>query len=293
MPAISIKNLCISNRHNNICHDINLEVLYGTCHAIIGADNEGKTSILHAVLGYNRCDSGTVTLLDEAVPSQCHKLHNRLGFVPDNLLFVNNLTGAQLLDMNMQLNRINESIDYAETLIDYFHVNPALCLNEMTEDMNKCFYIISSILCRPELLILDEPFNFLSTSSRDKLKAWLKTYVGNGNTVLITSDNYSDVSDICTSFSLMKEHTIMDKTFSSDELAPYKLISAKGINQKSIPDDTAILYQNQEICHLRFKGNVSRLKEILAELDCNDFTVKDITIDDITSGTYDWIGEDL
>ncbi|MGN0327450.1 MAG: ATP-binding cassette domain-containing protein [Lachnospira sp.] len=293
MPVIQAYNVNIYNRQHNICHNVNLRVDRGTCHALVGADNEGKTSLLDAIVGLNHFQQGEIYLFEHFTPGSSAQLKNRIGYVPDDLLFSNNLTGAQMLDMTMRIKNVTEWIDYAEMLIDYFEVDPSITLNEMSEDMNKRFYIISSILCEPELLILDEPFNFLSRSGTTKLKDWLCAYVCDGNTVLLTSDNYGSISDICDVVSLMKERTTLSKTYFKNDLLPCKIITTQNINQQSIPDDVVVIEQNPHLCRLRFSGTNDRLKDIIQQLDCSDFTIENVTVDDILNSTYDWMEDEL
>lgn len=293
MSILQIHNMNIYNRHYNICHNVNLQVDKGTCHALIGSDNEGKTSLLNVITGLSHIQHGEICLFDSLTPKSAAQLKYRIGYVPDDLLFSNNLTGAELLDMTMQLKGVTDWIDYAEMLIDYFEVDPSIILNEMTEDMNKKIYIISSILCEPEFLILDEPFNFLSRSGAAKLKDWITAYVHDGNTVLLTSDNYSSVADICDVVSLMKNRTILPKTYYKNDMIPYKIITAHNISQRSIPDDVVVVEQNSRLCRLRFSGTNERLKAVIQQLECSDFTIENVTVDNILNGTYDWMEDEL
>ena len=72
--------------------------------------------------------------------------------------------------------------------------------------------IIAALFNKPQLVILDEPFNFLDPSSKNLLKHLLKDYSENtGATILISSHNLQHTVDISTRIALLeKGHIIRD-----------------------------------------------------------------------------------
>ena len=69
--------------------------------------------------------------------------------------------------------------------------------------------IISALITRPRLLILDEPFNFLDPSSQNLLKHIIKEYrEATGATVIISSHNLTHSIDISTRILLMEHGEI-------------------------------------------------------------------------------------
>lgn len=289
MAVIDIHKASLVLKNNIIFTDMDMQVEQGQCHALIGGDNEGKSSLLYAIVGQNALTSGEILLFDEYEPKQRAQFMKRVGYVPDELLCFENMTGAQLLDKTLQLRQAQEWINYVEGLIEYFGVDPSLQLTEMSDDMNKCIYIINAILDEPDLLILDEPFNFLENKSIVRFKAWLQAYVADGKTVLITSDSYEAVSDICDVISVVKDRTIVTKNMPVPQIQTYKLITVRGINIYSIPPEVKVVEQNMRCCKLCFKGGIERLKEVLQALECDDFNVSDVTVDDVLFHTYDWL----
>ena len=71
--------------------------------------------------------------------------------------------------------------------------------------------IIAAMLNRPELLILDEPFNFLDPSSQSQIKHLLKNInQETGTTIVISSHNLNHTVDICPKIALL-EHGVIIK----------------------------------------------------------------------------------
>jgi ABC-2 type transport system ATP-binding protein len=71
--------------------------------------------------------------------------------------------------------------------------------------------IVGAMLTKPDVLILDEPFNFLDPSSQLAMKQLLQKYnQDNGATILVSSHNLSHTLDICTRVTLL-EHGVIVK----------------------------------------------------------------------------------
>lgn len=299
MNVIEINNLSKRKHKKDIYKNISLTVQKGDFYAIIGPDGEGKTSLLHSILGFCRFTKGQMLLFDQKRIS--HSTRKRVGYVPDELLCFPRLTGAGLLDMTISLQKLPDAYDRAAELIDYFQVAPGIPLCEMDEDANKCIYLISALLSEPELLILDEPFNFLSDESASRLRNLLGKYCKKGHTVLITGDNYEDVHSFCNRVSVLKDKVQIHKDLSPRQYSPQKLIIAKNPPDdvqkklKTLPDkflsQVQILQADTAEIHCLFTGRPEKLNDLLMILNCPDYNVQDVTIHDQLLRTYDWMEE--
>ena len=70
--------------------------------------------------------------------------------------------------------------------------------------------IVGAMISEPEILILDEPFNFLDPSSQINLKHILrKYYEGKTKTIILSSHNLNHISDLCTRIALMEKGKII------------------------------------------------------------------------------------
>ena len=71
--------------------------------------------------------------------------------------------------------------------------------------------IIAAMFTQPELLILDEPFNFLDPSGQNILKKLLMSFHNSHNaTILISSHNLQHTVDISTRVALMEKGKIIE-----------------------------------------------------------------------------------
>lgn len=293
MEELGIYNASLYVRGENIFSKVDISVSKGTCHAIVGPDNQGKSSLLYAALGQNSLSSGDIIFFEDTDSSFQKVILSRVGFVPDELLSFPDMTGLEFLQMTLELRHVKDWYDYADMLLDYFDLDASVPLIDITDNDNKCFYIISAILSEPEFLILDEPFNYLNEKTGNLLKEWIKAYVSSGNTVLVTSDNFEDIKDISDYITVMSDRTVIRKAFPVASLKEYTLIVAYGVDLHTIPDNVIIVEQNVHSCSIFFDGTKEELLEILGNLKCSKFTVNHITEDDILYNKYPWLEDVL
>lgn len=290
MSILDVRNISKKRKHTSIYTNINLKVEKGDCYAILGADNEGKTSVLNAIMGLDRPDCGEIYLFEENIKNtkNIKSIKKRIGYVPDDLLCFENMTGAELLDMTISFRNADNNIKFAETLINYFKINPTLQLQDMDDDMNKCTYIISAFLSRPELIILDEPFNFLSNKSIRMLKKLISAYTHMGNTVIIVHDSYDVVSDVCTKFSVIKEHKQLRCDESPSMYNDMKIIVADGIKNDNIVTNMLncakeksctfkVIKKDIRQTAMIFKGETGDLTALLNCLECENYEIRNVS----------------
>ena len=104
--------------------------------------------------------------------------------------------------------------------------------------------IISAMIHHPQLLILDEPFNFLDPSSQALIKHILKKYNEEYKaTVIISSHNLNHTVDVCPRIALLEHGIILRDIFNDNNSAEQELEDYFNIrinNQQSISNEEII-----------------------------------------------------
>lgn len=261
---------------------------------IMGRDNEGKTSLLRGILGLEKAAEGSV-IWGEGIEIKT-LFRNQIGFVSDELLGFEKMTGVQLLDMIISLKK-GDYLEKADELLQYFGINPAVPVEYMDENTNKCIYLISVLMQSPPVLILDEPFNFLNEETADRLRSWLKRYCKEGNTVLITSDNYPDVADICTKLSVLKNRKLLRTDINPAVFHQQKFLTVKGENKIEASQNQwkdcllRLIYEEDGETGYLFEGTADKLVLLLKTLKSEDFIIEDISIEEQLYSDYEWMEE--
>lgn len=106
------------------------------------------------------------------------------------------------------------------------------------------------MLHHPQLLILDEPFNFLDPSSQSVIKHLLKRYnEEHGATVIISSHNLNHTVDVCPRIALLENGVIIrdirnENNSAEQELEAYFNV---GVEEEAVVEETVVEVAVEEI----------------------------------------------
>ena len=168
---------------------------------LVGNNGAGKTTLFRLMLDLLQADNGNVHIGENNVcQNEDWKAHTG-AFIDDGFL-IDYLTPEEVDERVAQFERFmnGEVIGHKKLIRDYSAGN------------KQKIGIISALLHQPQVLILDEPFNFLDPSSQSIIKHLLKEYnQQTGATILVSSHNLNHTVDVCPRIALMEHgHIIRD-----------------------------------------------------------------------------------
>jgi ABC-2 type transport system ATP-binding protein len=183
---------------NVAVNEVELRVPRGCAFGYLGPNGAGKTTLIRTLLGLTRADSGTMSLLGIPVPHERSRALARVGAIVDEPRFHDHLTGRE----NLRLLAAARGTG-AEGRID-----PGLervGLAERADDkvasysmgMRQRLGVAACLLGDPELLILDEPMNGLDPAGMQGMRTMIKSLVGEGRTVVLSSHLLDEVERTC------------------------------------------------------------------------------------------------
>lgn len=207
---------------------------------LVGNNGAGKTTLFRLMLDLLKADEGVVTMHPSAddvelVPNSL-KLSSDGGvgggspinpalsedwkaytgaYIDDGFL-IDFLTAEEYFDFigrvsGMTKEQIAERLVYFEPLMGGEILNQKKYIRDFSAGNRHKVGIIAALLNRPELVILDEPFNFLDPRSQNMLKKILVEYnKETGATVIVSSHNLQHTTEISTRIALL-EHGVIIK----------------------------------------------------------------------------------
>lgn len=207
--AISIKNLRVIRGKRPALHDFSVEITRGTLTGLLGPSGCGKTTLMRCIVGTQIVASGTVTVL--GYPAGSAPLRRRVGYVTqdptiyDDLRVIDNVryfgalygTGAK-------------AADEAVAAVGLEDHRTALCGN-LSGGQRTRVSLASALVCRPELLVLDEPTVGLDPVLRVDLWEQFHALARAGTTLLVSS-HVMDEADHCADLLLMREGCLLAHT---------------------------------------------------------------------------------
>lgn len=193
--------------------NISLEVKSGDMFGFIGHNGAGKTTTIKAIVGIIDFIEGEIIIDNISVkknPIECKK---RIAYIPDNPDLYENLTGIQYL--NFICNVFNIDSMKREELINKFSElfeikdNLGQSISSYSHGMKQKLAIISALIHKPKLLILDEPFVGLDPKASHILKEEMKKLCSEGSAIFFSTHVLEVAEKICNKVAIIKNGSLI------------------------------------------------------------------------------------
>ncbi len=180
---------------------------------LVGNNGAGKTTLFRLILDLVKADAGSVTIQGTDV-SKSEEWKDITGAYIDDGFLIDYLTPEEYFYFigrmyGLAKKEVDERLKPFERFMNGEVMGQKKFIRNYSMGNKQKIGIISAMLHHPQLLILDEPFNFLDPSSQAIIKHLLKAYnEEHGATVIISSHNLNHTVDICPRIALL-EHGII------------------------------------------------------------------------------------
>ena len=220
---ISVKELVKAYGRNVVVSDFDMTVDNGEAVALWGPNGAGKTTVIRCILGLVSYE-GHIEVAGHDARRQGKTVRARIGYVPQELAFYEDMTVISLLDYSARLREVgNDRVDEViETLGLTDHHTKAI--GELSGGLKQRLGLATALISEPDILLLDEPTSNLDAEARESVVRLLDELRHNGTTLLITSHHVEEVG------MLVDRVIAMDQGRKVTECAPADLAERLGIN---------------------------------------------------------------
>ena len=205
----SVKLTSVSKRYADITavDYLDLEVKKGEILGLLGPNGSGKSTTLKMILGLVKPDSGSVNVLGINVEDDPVAVKRKVGYVPESPRVYEFLTGLEFLDFTgdiygMQLDEKKKRIEEFLKALD-LEGREGDMISSYSEGMKQKVVIISAIMHRPELLLLDEPLSGLDPRSARIVKDLLHEMASQGVTTIMSTHILEIAQAMCDRIAIM------------------------------------------------------------------------------------------
>lgn len=196
------------NSEKKAVDNINLHIKKGEIFGFIGHNGAGKTTTIKAIVGINEITEGDIYIDGISVkdnPLECKKM---LAYIPDNPDIYLSLTGIGYLNFVADIFDIPKA-EREELIKKYavmFEIYPNLgdLISSYSHGMKQKLVIISALIHKPKLLVLDEPFVGLDPKSAFTLKEIMKELCKEGSSIFFSSHVLEVVEKLCDRVGIIK-----------------------------------------------------------------------------------------
>lgn len=191
--------------HTAVDH-VSFTVPQGTIYGLLGPNGAGKTSLIRIITTITRADSGTVLLNGEKINSSTP---SKIGYMPEERgLYKKMKVGEQLMYL-AQLKGLSKKVAKSEinNWLDKFEIADwwGKRVEELSKGMQQKIQFISTIVHRPNLLILDEPFSGLDPINANLIKDEIYKLNQEGTSIIFSTHRMEQVEEICENIVLINK----------------------------------------------------------------------------------------
>ncbi len=204
------------------------EINQGDMLGLVGNNGAGKTTLFRIMLDLLKADDGKVIINDIAV-SQSEDWKSITGAFIDDGFLIDYLTPEEYFYFigkmyGLKKEEVDERLIPFERFMSGEVIGHKKLIRNYSAGNKQKIGIISAMLHYPQLLILDEPFNFLDPSSQSIIKHLLKKYNEEHQaTVIISSHNLNHTVDVCPRIALLEHGVIIRDIINEDNSAEKEL----------------------------------------------------------------------
>jgi ABC-2 type transport system ATP-binding protein len=200
--------------------DVNIHVKKGEVYGFLGPNGAGKTTVMKMLTNLWKPTSGTVALFGKALEKTSYEVLKRMGSIIEFPTFYDHMSGKDNLQLHCEyMGYYNKgSVEEALQMLGLSDAadKPA---GSYSLGMKQRLGIARAILCKPELVILDEPTNGLDPAGmkqiRDLFRMLCTEY---GMTLMISSHLLPEIESIADTVGVI-HHGKMMKEISMKEIA--------------------------------------------------------------------------
>ena len=184
-----------------VIDDLSFALRRGECYGLLGPNGAGKTTTLRLCLGLTAPDSGAIELAGKSIPSEARPARLRVGVVPqgdnldpdftvaENLLVFGRYFGISDAEIK---GRIPKLLEFSNLT-----AKKDARIAELSGGMKRRLTLARALINDPDLIFMDEPTTGLDPQARHLIWERLKTLLGEGKTIFLTTHFMDEAERLC------------------------------------------------------------------------------------------------
>ena len=246
--AIEAKGLFKAFDGKPAVRGIDIAVPEGSIYGILGPNGAGKTTTLRMLLGIIEPDSGHRSLLGHERPLEAAKI---VGYLPEERGLYPAMTTREaiafmgaLRGLPLEVGRKRAEILLRENGLGDYVDKP---IKSLSKGMAQTIQLFGTIVHKPKLVVLDEPFSGLDAINQGRLEHMIREEAALGTTVIFSTHVISHAERLCERIAIIAEGQIRFEGLVSaarDRLRPQVRLKTRlteGAWRKALPSDAKSL----------------------------------------------------
>jgi ABC-2 type transport system ATP-binding protein len=200
---------------------VSFEVIPATVLGLLGPNGAGKTTMVRILTTLLLPDEGRAEVLGRNVTTDAEAIRQLIGLAGQYAAVDENLTGRENIELVGRLYHLprSEARRRAGELLERFDLTGAgdRTVKTYSGGMRRRLDLGASLVARPQVLFLDEPTTGLDPRSRIDLWGVIRELVGEGTTVLLTTQYLEEADELADRIVVIDHGTVIAEG-TSDQL---------------------------------------------------------------------------
>ncbi|MBN1274650.1 MAG: ATP-binding cassette domain-containing protein [Candidatus Aminicenantes bacterium] len=198
MKVLEVENINKSFGHFKAVDNISFSIEEGVIFGLLGPNGAGKTTTIRMIMNIIIPDSGRISLMGN---SKTRSTTDFIGYLPEERGMYRKMKVENLLFFQTKLKSMPKKD--ARKAIDLWVERMELSdwkkkkSEELSKGMQQKIQFISTVLHRPKLLILDEPFGGLDPINQNLIKDILLELKSQGTTIIFSTHILESAEKLC------------------------------------------------------------------------------------------------
>lgn len=262
---LQTNNLTKTIGGKDLVNRVSLHIKKGEIYGFLGPNGAGKTTVMKMITNLWKPTNGSIEIFGEILTPQSYEVLKRMGSIIEFPTFYNHMTGYENLRLHCEYMGYYKhgSIENALDMLDLTDAAQKPVKN-YSLGMKERLGIARAILCKPELLILDEPTNGLDPAGMKQIRDLLKTLCEEyGITIMVSSHILSEIESIADTIGVINHGMMINEigmkeiekmslayielTVANPKKAAYVLSEKLGLSNFKIIENNKIRIYDQHI----------------------------------------------
>jgi ABC-2 type transport system ATP-binding protein len=210
MASIEVDGISKSFGDQKAVNQVTFSVQPGEIFGLLGPNGAGKTTIIRIILDIFKPDGGKVAVLGGPM-TEAKK--DRIGYMPEERGLYQDITLERCLNYLASLKGLPEAEgrkridDYLERFDLAAHRKKKI--KELSKGMQQKAQLIVTLVHRPDILIIDEPFSGLDPVNTQTVREILEEERNRGVTIVMSTHQMHQVEELCDRLVLIDHGSVL------------------------------------------------------------------------------------
>lgn len=210
MNMVEIKNFSKTYKGGKkAVKNLNLVIKSGDIYGFIGHNGAGKSTTIKALVGVLDFEEGEILVDGHSIKAEPVQCKRETAYIPDNPDLYDHLTGIQYLNFIADIFRVSQKDreDRIKEYGDMFEITYNLgdVISSYSHGMKQKLAIISALLHKPKLMVLDEPFVGLDPKATLLLKNVMRKMCQEGCAIFFSTHVLDVAEKLCNKIAIINK----------------------------------------------------------------------------------------